>query len=52
MRMRSLARTTFSYETITLFRDGEFILALGNISVSIVLCLVAVWLGYELGFRR
>jgi len=44
--------STFSYETMTLFRGGEFVLGLSNIGVTIALCLVSVWLGYELGYRR
>jgi CrcB protein len=37
--------STFSYETMALLRDGEGLLALGNVSVSCVACLAAVWLG-------
>jgi CrcB protein len=43
--------STFSYETISLLRGGEVVLALGNMGLTMTLCLVAVWLGYELGYR-
>jgi CrcB protein len=32
-----------------LVRDREWLYAGGNIMLSVVLCLVAVWLGYVLG---
>jgi fluoride exporter len=37
--------STFSYETLALLRDGEQLLALGNISATFAACLGAVWLG-------
>jgi fluoride exporter len=37
--------STFSYETLALIRDGEHLLALGNISATFAACLGAVWLG-------
>ncbi|MFN8544859.1 MAG: fluoride efflux transporter CrcB [Candidatus Binatia bacterium] len=37
--------STFSYETLALLRDGEWLLALGNISATFAACLGAVWLG-------
>jgi len=37
--------STFSYETMALLRDGEVAFALGNVGVTILGCLVAVWLG-------
>jgi CrcB protein len=37
--------STFSYETVALLRDGEQLLALGNISATFAACLGAVWLG-------
>jgi CrcB protein len=43
--------TTFSaygLHTFTLVRDGELVLALLNVAVSNVLCLVLVWFGYTL----
>ena len=37
--------STFSYETLALLRDGEQLLALGNVGGTLVACLAAVWLG-------
>jgi CrcB protein len=37
--------STFSYETLALVRDGEQLLALGNVGGTLVACLAAVWLG-------
>jgi CrcB protein len=37
--------STFSYETMALIRDGEHLLALGNVSGTFAACLGAVWLG-------
>ena len=37
--------STFSYETMALLRDGEHLLALGNVSATFAACLGAVWLG-------
>ncbi len=41
--------STFSYETMALLRDGEVMLALGNVGVTIVVCFFAVWLGTLIG---
>ena len=38
--------SSFSLQTLTLAQDGEFLWAGLNIAASVVLCLVAVWLGY------
>lgn len=37
--------STFSYETLTLLRDGSVSLALANVGTSVGVCLAAVWLG-------
>lgn len=37
--------STFSYETMTLLRDGEQALAFGNLSLTVFSCFAAVWLG-------
>jgi len=37
--------STFSYETISLLREGDWFLGISNISFSIVLCLVATLFG-------
>jgi len=41
--------SSFSLQTLNLVRDREWLYAGGNILLSVVLCLVAVWLGYLLG---
>ena len=38
--------SSFSLETLNLIRDGEWSWAAGNILLSVVLCLFAVWLGH------
>lgn len=38
--------SSFSLQTLTLAQDGEFVRAGLNIGGSVVLCLLAVWLGY------
>ena len=37
--------SSFSLQTLNLARDGEWLRAGGNIGLSVVLCLLAVWLG-------
>jgi CrcB protein len=41
--------SSFSLQTLTLLREGEWLNAAGNIVLSVVLCLIAVWLGYLAG---
>lgn len=41
--------SSFSLQTLNLLRDGEWLYAGGNVVLSVVLCLVATWLGYLLG---
>ncbi len=41
--------SSFSLQTLNLLRDREWFYAGGNIVLSVVLCLIAVWLGYLLG---
>jgi len=41
--------SSFSLQTLNLLRDRELLYASGNVVLSIVLCLVAVWLGWLLG---
>lgn len=38
--------SSFSLETFNLARDGEWLWAGGNVLVSVVICLTAVWLGH------
>ena len=40
--------SSFSIQTLELVRDGEWLAASGNIVGSVVLCLVAVWVGHVL----
>ena len=41
--------SSFSLQTLKLMQEREWLYAGGNILLSVVLCLVAVWLGYLLG---
>ncbi len=43
--------STFSYETIKLLEDGEFITAFAYLLGSILLGLVAAWLGFLTGYH-
>lgn len=38
--------SSFSLQTLALVREGELVRAIGNINASLLLCLVAVWLGH------
>ena len=38
--------SSFSLQTLNLMNDGEWLYAGGNIVLSVVLCLVAVWAGH------
>ncbi len=40
--------SSFSIQTLNLVQDGQWVSAGGNIVGSVVLCLMAVWLGYIL----
>jgi CrcB protein len=40
--------SSFSLQTLNLVNDGEWARAGGNIILSVVLCLVAVWVGFML----
>jgi fluoride exporter len=40
--------SSFSLQTLNLMNDGEWLYAGGNIILSVVLCLLAVWAGYML----
>lgn len=40
--------SSFSLQTLNLARDGEWFRAGANATLSFVLCMVAVWLGYVL----
>lgn len=41
--------SSFSLQTLNLLRDGEWLYAGGNVLFSVVLCMIAVWLGWLLG---
>lgn len=41
--------STFSLETMTLLEDGALVKAGLNVMLSVLLCLVATWLGINLG---
>jgi CrcB protein len=41
--------SSFSLQTLNLLRDRQWLYAGGNMILSVVLCMIAVWLGYLLG---
>jgi len=41
--------STFSYETISLFREGSTLVGLANIFFSVTGCLIATWIGTVIG---
>jgi CrcB protein len=41
--------SSFSLETLRQMQDGDWLRAGANVVLSVVLCLIAVWLGYHLG---
>ena len=41
--------SSFSWQTLRLLQDREWLYAGGNVILSVTLCMVAVWLGYLLG---
>ena len=43
--------STFSYETIAMIREAEYLRAAGNVGLHVVLGLVLVWAGYGLVTR-
>lgn len=38
--------SSFSLQTLNLARDGDWLRVFGNVTLSVALCLVAVWLGH------
>jgi CrcB protein len=40
--------SSFSLQTLTLVQDGEWLRAGANVMLSVVLCLIAVWIGHVL----
>jgi CrcB protein len=41
--------SSFSYETLALMRDGEFLPALSNVGFTVMACLLATWAGMRIG---
>jgi CrcB protein len=41
--------SSFSLQTLNLIQDGEWLYAAGNVALSIILCLLGVWLGHVSG---
>jgi CrcB protein len=41
--------SSFSWQTLRLLQDREWLYAGGNVILSVILCMIAVWLGYLLG---
>jgi fluoride exporter len=40
--------SSFSLQTLNLLNDGEWLYAVGNVGLSVALCLMAVWAGHIL----
>jgi fluoride exporter len=38
--------SSFSLQTLNLAREGEWLWAFGNTALSVLLCLIGVWIGY------
>jgi len=43
--------SSFSVQTLNLVQDGEWLQAGGNVIVSVIACLVAVWAGHAVGLK-
>ncbi len=41
--------SAFSLQTMTLIQGGQWLPAAGNVGLSVVLCMIGVWLGYLAG---
>ena len=41
--------SSFSLQTLDLMRGGELGAAAGNVAVSVIACMIAVWLGFLAG---
>jgi len=41
--------STFSIETLNLLEQGDMVKAFANMALSVIVCLVAVWVGVSLG---
>lgn len=41
--------SSFSYETLSLVREGQFTLSMANVGLSIFCCLSATWAGMQIG---
>ena len=41
--------SSFSYETLALAREGDFLYALANVGASLLSCLGATWAGLQIG---
>jgi CrcB protein len=43
--------SSFSWQTLTLLQEDEWLYAAGNVVLSVVLCLGAVWLGHVVALK-
>lgn len=41
--------SAFSFETLNLLEQGDMLRAFANIALSVIVCLIAVWIGVSLG---
>src|SRR5690348_7144929 len=43
--------SSFSLQTLYLIRDGQWFYAAGNVLLSVLFCMIAVWIGFWLGSK-
>ncbi|MEO0795343.1 MAG: fluoride efflux transporter CrcB [Verrucomicrobiota bacterium] len=43
--------STFSFETLTLFKEQSWEAGLANIALNVILCILAVWIGIRLAIQ-
>ena len=44
--------SSFSLETLNLLRDGQTTRALANVALSVILCMLGVWLGHAIAMSK
>ena len=44
--------SSFSLQTLSLIKEGQWIFATGNVVGSVLLCLFSVWIGFFFNYRK